>query len=62
MLAFIFAGVIASLTIAVAVVVGLANSMSDVPTQNGVRVWPIFAVGFGLAALIAGSHYVHLSW
>ena len=62
MLSFILAGIIVAGTLGVAAFVGFANSMSDAPGTPGVRVWPVFAIGFGIAALIVGSHYLHLSW
>jgi len=62
MIAFILAGVVALGTVGVAAMVGFANGMSDAPTVRGPRIWPIFAVGFGVAAALVASHYMHLSW
>lgn len=62
MIAFIFAGVVVFATLVVALTIGLANSMSDAPTVRGTPVWPTFVIGFGIAVLLVGSHYIHIPW
>lgn len=49
-------------TLVVAFLQAFANGMSDAPSQEGLSLWPTFVVGWGLAALLAASHYFHFSW
>lgn len=62
MIAFILAGAVVFATLVVALTIGLANSMSDAPTARGMSVWPTLMIGFGIATLLVGSHYIHMTW
>lgn len=62
MLAFILAGIVVVLTLGIALFIAFASGMSDAPFEKGPAIWPVFVIGFGLAALLVGSHYLRLSW
>lgn len=62
MLAFILAGIVVVPTLAIALFIAFAGGMSDAPQDRGPSIWPVFVIGFGIAALLVASHYIHLSW
>ena len=62
MLAFILAGIVAMLTVTLALFVAFASGMSDAASESGPKIWPVFVIGFGVSALLITSHYLHLSW
>lgn len=62
-MAFILAGVAVVITLGLAALLFGAAMMSDAPSMDGPSgVVPVLVVGFSIAALLAGSHWVHISW
>jgi hypothetical protein len=62
-MAFIIAGIIAALTLGMCFFMILANGMSDAPDPDrGSSVFWVFGIGMGLAAIVASSHWWHISW
>ena len=61
-MAIILAIIVAGFTIAATLLILLADGMSDAPSVQGISVWPTLIIGFGVAGLLAGSHWVHIPW
>lgn len=65
MVAFILAGIVAVCTVLLALLAAFAGAMSDNPADNSDMspVVTILGIGFGLAGLLAASHFLpHISW
>lgn len=61
-MAFVVAGIIAALSLALGFIGALATSMSDAPGETS-GVAPIVVCGLILAALVAASHWMpHIGW
>ena len=58
----ILAIIVAIGTVLITVLIVFADGMSDAPSQNGISIWPTLLIGFGIAALLAASHFFHFSW
>lgn len=62
MIAYILAVIVLVITVLISLAVAFGNSMSDAPTVQGTRIWPIMLIGCIAAAMIAASHFVHWTW
>lgn len=63
MLAFIIAGIVFAGTVALSLLMLFAAGMSDSPSAAaGVPVTSTFIIGTVIAALIAATHWLHMSW
>jgi hypothetical protein len=60
-MAFIVAGIVAVLTTLVGFVNMMGTAMGDL-RGDAPFPWQPFAIGYAIAGLIAGSHYIHLGW
>lgn len=61
-MAFIFAGIVALAAIALQVLVIFAEMSKPIPSSGFMSVfWPA-VLGLPIAALIAASHFLHMSW
>lgn len=61
--AFIFAGIIAFVTLFLAVLSEMARGMASAPSMHPSNFWPILIPGWLLAAVIAASHWLpHIGW
>lgn len=61
-MAFIIAGIVAFVTVVMVCAIAFADGMSDAPSEEGISVWPTLIVGFGLAGVLIGTHFLHISW
>lgn len=61
--AFIVAGIVVLMTLALCALMLFASGMASAPsTSNELPYRSVFFIGMFIAALIAASHWLHISW
>jgi hypothetical protein len=61
--AFIIAGIVAFLTLAIAILSELARGMAPAPSMVSSNFFPILFTGMPMAAIIAATHWLpHIGW
>lgn len=58
MAAFIIAGIIAFITLVIAVFSEFARGMTTAPSMHASKFWPIIFTGMPIAAIVAATHWL----